>query len=56
VGEGSIIVSGADLVNNLENRTEARQLRHSLLSYMNSGKFNPKTGLAAEEVMKIGRM
>lgn len=55
VGEGSIIVSGADLMNNLENRAEARQLRHSLLSYMNSEKFNPKIGLAAEEVMKIGK-
>ena len=56
VGEGSLLISGADLVNNLENRAEARQLRHSLLSYMNSGKFNPETGLEAAEVLKIGKM
>jgi len=56
VGEGSILVSGADLVNNLENRAGARQLRHSLLRYMNSGKFNPGIGLAAEEVRSIAKM
>jgi len=53
VGEGKIMVSGADLVNNLENRPEARQLKSSLLNYMGSGKFNPQANLSANEVQKI---
>jgi hypothetical protein len=53
VGEGSILVSGADLVNNLENRPEARQLKQSLLSYMNSAGFIPKVSLEINEIQKI---
>lgn len=53
VGEGSILVSGADLVNNLENRPEARQLKQSLLGYMNSPDFNPKVNLQINEIRKI---
>jgi hypothetical protein len=53
VGEGSILVSGADLVNNLENRTEARQLKHSLLNYMNSIEFDPGVSLKINELQKI---
>jgi hypothetical protein len=53
VGEGKIIVSGADLMNNLENRPEARQLKSSLLNYMGSEKFNPQVNLSANEVQKI---
>ncbi len=53
VREGSILVSGADLVNNLENRTEARQLKQSLLNYMNSENFNPKVSLKITEIQKI---
>lgn len=53
VGEGSILISGADLVNNLENRPEAWQLKKSLLSYMNSADFNPKVNLQIKELQKI---
>jgi hypothetical protein len=55
VGEGSILVSGADLVNNLENRPESRQLKKSLLSYMNSSDFNPIVNLETKELLKITR-
>lgn len=41
VGEGKLILSSADLMNNLETRPVARQLRFSLLQYMNSDAFNP---------------
>ena len=55
VGKGSILVSGADLVSNLENRPEARQLKASLLHYMTGEKFNPTVELTANEIRKIIR-
>lgn len=53
VGEGKIMVSGADLFNNLENRPEARQLKSSLLNYMKKDIFNPKVELTVNEIQKI---
>ncbi len=53
VGNGSLLVSGADLVNDLENRPEAQQLRTSLLHYMNGDAFQPKVELTAAQIQKI---
>jgi hypothetical protein len=53
VGKGSILVSGVDLVNNLENRVEAQQLKASLLKYMESEKFNPTTELSINQIQKV---
>lgn len=53
VGKGKIIVSGVDLQNNLENRPEAKQLKSSLLNYMNSENFNPEVKLQATDIQKI---
>jgi hypothetical protein len=53
VGKGSIVVSGADLENNMENRLEAKQLKASLLKYMESEKFNPKVSLTVGEIQGI---
>ena len=53
VGEGSLIISGVDLVNNLENRPEARQLKNSLLHYMKGEKFHPKVELSTTEIKNI---
>ena len=39
VGKGKLIFCSINLRNNLENRREAKQLLHSLLSYMDSEKF-----------------
>ncbi|NCB07558.1 MAG: beta-galactosidase, partial [Bacteroidia bacterium] len=55
VGKGSILVSGADLVNQLENRPEARQMKASLLHYMAGEKFNPAVELTTTEIGKIVR-
>ena len=41
VGKGSVMVSGTDLVNSLASRSEARQLRFSLIQYMQSEVFQP---------------
>ena len=46
--KGRIIICGADLVNDLDKRHSARQLRHSLESYMTSGKFNPSEEVSVE--------
>jgi hypothetical protein len=53
IGKGKIIVSGVDLQNNLENRPEAKQLKSSLLNYMNSENFNPEVKLQATDIQKI---
>jgi hypothetical protein len=53
VGNGKLLVSGTDLVNNLENRPEARQLLFSLKSYMKSEKFQPQTSLDSKVIKKI---
>ena len=42
VGKGKLIFSSINLTSNLENRIEARQLRHSLIDYMKSSDFDPK--------------
>ncbi len=53
VGKGKILISGADLVNELESRPEARQLKISLLDYMQGAGFNPGVELSADTIKKI---
>ena len=53
VGDGSIFISGADLVNNIENRLEAGQLKNSIISYMESPAFNPDVELSIAQIQKI---
>ncbi|WP_034043701.1 sugar-binding domain-containing protein [Wocania ichthyoenteri] len=53
VGKGKLIVSGIDLLNNQENRPEAKQLLYSLQKYANSNQFNPTTGLTIDEINNI---
>ena len=55
VGEGSILISGVDLVNNLESRLEARQLKTSLFSYMESVEFNPIVQIKKSDLIKIAK-
>ncbi|HSO89238.1 MAG TPA: glycoside hydrolase family 2 TIM barrel-domain containing protein [Draconibacterium sp.] len=55
VGNGKLLVSGADLVNNLESRPEARQLKTSLLNYMKKDMFTPKAELTVNDIQKIGK-
>ncbi|MCD9185327.1 MAG: discoidin domain-containing protein [Pyrinomonadaceae bacterium] len=53
VGKGKLLVSSADLENDLDERIVARQLRKSLLDYMNSGKFNPQVTVMPENFREI---
>ena len=42
VGKGKLIVSGIDLLKDIRNRPEARQLQYSLYKYMESDAFDPE--------------
>lgn len=53
VGKGKLLVSGIDLLSNLNERPEARQLLFSLKSYMGTDKFNPQVELVEEEVIGL---
>jgi len=50
VGRGRLLVSGADLANDLEARPAALQLRRSLLAYMASPRFRPAVAVSPEEL------
>jgi hypothetical protein len=49
VGKGGLLVCAFDLERDLENRPVVRQLRRSLLDYMASEKFQPKTEISVAE-------
>jgi len=53
VGEGKLLVSSFDLASHLEKRPVARQLRRSLLSYMESERFHPQAELSAAALSKL---
>lgn len=50
VGEGKLVFSSIDLMNNLDERPVARQLRSSLLKYMESEAFNPSGSVRIEDL------
>jgi hypothetical protein len=50
VGEGKLLFSSIDLINNLDERPAARQLRSSLLKYMESEAFNPSGSVNIDEL------
>jgi len=54
-GEGTILISGADLLSDLENRLEAKQLLNSLLAYMNTARFDPKVAVSFRELEKLSK-
>jgi hypothetical protein len=49
VGNGKLMVSGVNLAGDLSQNTVARQLRRSLLDYMNSAKFTPKVAMDEQQ-------
>lgn len=53
VGAGKLVVCSADLSNNLEQRPAARQLRHSILTYMQSEDFAPTEAVDAAIVGEL---
>ncbi len=55
VDQGKLMLCSMDIQNDLETRPVTRQLRHSLLSYMTSEKFNPSVRLSIEELQGLLR-
>ncbi len=45
VGEGRLMVCSMDISSDLERRPVARQMRHSILAYMRSDRFDPEQAL-----------
>lgn len=50
VGKGKLVFSSIDLVNKLDERPIARQLRSSLLQYMESTAFNPSGSVKMDDL------
>lgn len=53
VGSGKLLMCSADLMKNLDSRPVSRQLRYSLLKYMESSAFQPEEELPFEQLKKI---
>lgn len=53
VGNGKLMISAINLTENLGQHLEARQLRYSILQYMNSNDFDPETVLSEDDLKKI---
>lgn len=53
VGEGQLVFSSIDLTSELNKRPVARQLLHSVLSYMNSKDFNPSNDIEIQDIKNL---
>jgi hypothetical protein len=53
VGNGKLVVCSADLHTRLAHRPSAAQFRQSLLEYMASDRFNPRTEIDVETVKRL---
>ena len=52
VGKGLLVFSAIDLLSDLDERIEARQLRFSLVEYMKSSQFDPKKEISLQSLMQ----
>jgi hypothetical protein len=53
IGNGKLMVCSIDLDNNLDTRIAARQMKLSILNYMNSEKFNPTYDLSKNFIQSL---
>ncbi|MGV3508611.1 MAG: glycoside hydrolase family 2 protein [Sphingobacteriaceae bacterium] len=53
VGKGKLILTSMDITNNLNSRPVARQMRYSLLQYMNSADFEPSTRFEEKQLLSL---
>jgi len=53
VGKGKLLACSCDLVSDLDNRPVARQMRHSLLTYMAGSQFDPKYTVTPEQLAEL---
>ena len=52
-GNGSLLISGIDLLTDQEKRPEAKQLIYSLEKYMNPPAFNPTKSVPIEQIRHL---
>jgi hypothetical protein len=50
VGKGKLLLTSIDLLNDVPNRPEARQLLYSFKKYMSSAQFDPKTNVSISKI------
>lgn len=55
VGQGKLLVCSVDLETDLAKRPSARQLKYSLLQYMNGNRFKPANELSVEQLKPLFR-
>ncbi len=53
IGEGKLLVSTIDLINNLEKRPASKQLKQSILDYMDSNLFDPKENITIDIIYDL---
>ncbi|WP_020602945.1 glycoside hydrolase family 2 [Spirosoma spitsbergense] len=53
VGDGRLMLCSFDISSDLSNRPVSRQLKYSLLNYMNTKAFNPTVALSVDEVKAL---
>lgn len=53
INGGKLLICAIDIQTDLQNRITARQLRYSLLTYMDSDHFNPQIKLSIEQIQKL---
>ena len=51
--EGKLVMTSMDITNNLDKRIVARQMRASILNYMNSDKFKPEYTISSELITDL---
>jgi hypothetical protein len=55
IGNTKIMVSSIDFTRDMQNRLASKQLKNSILNYMNSGRFSPEIELKTSDLMTIMR-
>jgi hypothetical protein len=53
VGKGQLIFCSMNIVTDLEKRPQAKQLKYSLLKYMNGNNFNPLYQFQANDLSNL---
>ncbi len=53
IGKGHLVMTTMDIMNNLDNRIVARQMRESIINYMHSDKFHPQWTLDAKLITDL---
>jgi Glycosyl hydrolases family 2, sugar binding domain/Glycosyl hydrolases family 2 len=53
LGKGQLIFCSIDITTDLEKRPQAKQLKYSLLKYMNSAEFKPEALVSKEQLQKL---